>query len=315
LVTMWAAASRLDWHGKNFSADLELNLEFGLFAFLVSTLLGNLLVYIADFYHNKSIRPPSAAQRARTASLSESDSKRCYSRMGVALRHFSDVPTYHLAPLCLLTAACMVAASLFTTFQMVLQGVPDQTLAVPELEAVSHFSVFSFAFQISSTKQGDFGMMLLQATFLCTTFVIPIVLILGLLSLWVIPLPPKWQNRLLQTCHALDSWVALDVLVVVLAVAALDFQKLTWYAVRNGFMSQTCSEIDRSGTDHPSCLQASVRLCPGFIVLVIAAIATQVIPQVVLRACRKASSQRDEAAARAHASTALAAAAAAIACV
>ncbi|CAE8589560.1 unnamed protein product [Polarella glacialis] len=131
----------------------------------------------------------------------------------------------------------------------------------------------------------------------------------GLCLVWTLPLKPASQDAAIQVCHALDAWVSLDVFMIVLLIANFDFERMTGYAMQHGSMSEGCDWMKSHLAFE--CLVPSVSLCEGFALVAAAAIATHVIPKVALRACRNATTHRDEASARSRASSALAAVAAA----
>eukprot|EP00913_Durusdinium_trenchii_P000302 g276.t1 len=173
-----------------------------------------------------------------------------------------------------------------------------------EQDELRQFSLFSFGMQLSELhRETSVWERTFQVVFLATSVAIPLLLTGVLLTVWVLPLQPKTQNRLLELGHALDAWVALDVFVIVVAICSLDFGRMTSFAAHQGPMREAC-ELMKRELSETICVRADVKLEKGFVMLAAAAAATLLVPKVVLRACRQAIMDRDQANGRSWASSA-----------
>ncbi|OLP88530.1 Replication factor C subunit 1 [Symbiodinium microadriaticum] len=324
LISIWAALCQLRWRGRQVSADFSMSLDRGLFLFLGAAILTNVLGYAADHYHYLSTRSLSTSPWARSG--------RCVGRYSASspLKAYSEWRHWPTI-LCPLVAVATAGSAYITAFSVSLTGSTSHVLtaahAKARLEYIRSYSLLSFGLQ-EPEKQGpeeeeeeeeeeekeeefpdvsaaEVGSRLLQVTFLVTSLMAPMLLAGVLWAVWILPLQPHTQNGLLKLGYALDAWVALDVFVAVVAVAALDFGKMTTYFTHEGAMLEACTWMERE-LSRQACVGANVKLEKGFVLLAASAIALLIVPKVVLRACSKAAQQRDELSGRARASSALA---------
>ncbi|CAE7323270.1 rfc1 [Symbiodinium pilosum] len=303
LVSIWAALCQLQWRGHQVSADFSMSLETGLFLFLGAAILTNVLGYAADHYHYLSTSMPLSAPPWSRAG-------RCMGGYNPPLKAYSQYRHWPTI-LCPLVAVATAGSAYITAFSVRLTGSKSPVMINADgkarLEYVKSYSLLSFGLQFPEVSEEEVGSRLLQVTFLITSLAAPLLLAGVLWAVWILPMQPKTQNALLKLGYALDAWVALDVFVVVIAIAALDFGKMTTYAAHEGAMLEACSWMERE-LSREACVGANVTLEKGFGLLAASATALLIVPKVVLQACSKASKQRDELSGRARASSALAAA-------
>lgn len=305
LISIWAALCQLRWRGRQVSADFSMSLDRGLFLFLGAAILTNVLGYAADHYHYLSTRStlwtsPCARSGRCVGRHSTSSPLKAYSEW----RHWPTI-------LCPLVAVATAGSAYITAFSVSLTGSTSQVLtdahAKARLEYIRSYSLLSFGLQFPDISAAEVGSRLLQVIFLVTSLMAPMLLAGVLWAVWILPLQPQTQNALLKLGYALDAWVALDVFVAVVALAALDFGKMTAYFTHEGAMLEACTWMERE-LSREACVGANVKLEKGFVLLAASAIALLIVPKVVLRACSKAAQQREELSGRARASSALAAA-------
>lgn len=288
LLTLWATVNRMHWHRPMISADSQMVLEYGLFEFLGAAILANLMCYMGDYFHRCS-------KKLTVITAGESSVAGCEGRK--ALRSFGRQSKW-LGLLCPLVLIATLAGGLAPAFSVYCQ----------ESQSLCQQSLLSFGMQVAEDSPELLGPRVMQATILLTTLLVPLSLTGALCTLWFAPLTAVSQNHLMQVCHALDSWVALDVFAVAVAVASLDSDRLMHYAASHGDMSEICEWL-RSGSEERIaglCGGGSFSLRSGFGLLAVAALACDVVPKVLLRACRQATRSRDEKLHRHRASAALA---------
>lgn len=293
LLTLWATVNRLHWHRPAISSDFQMVLDYGLFEFLGAAVLANVMCYMGDYFHRCSKKPTGGI--AGDASAAGCERRR-------SLRSFGRQSKW-LGLLCPLVLIATLAGGLAPAFSVYCEGPKGQ-----ESQSVCNHSLLSFGMQVAEDSPELLGPRVLQATILVTTLLVPLLLTGGLCALWFAPLTAVSQNYLMQVCHALDSWVALDVFAVAVALASLDSQRLMQYAGSHGDMSEICRWL-RSGSEERIaglCGGGAVSLRSGFGLLAVAALACDVVPKVLLRACRQATRSRDEKLHRHRASAALA---------
>jgi len=302
LMTIWSAACELHWSSGEASAEYQMVFGFGLYAFLAAAILTNILGYCADHFHFMTPRASVLPSLPQAGSHARCD--------GQPLRKFAR-GTWQWAAASVLIPLVFVAtlASLFVTaFSISLVG----DISGTELQPARGFSLVSFGFQELGSSS-DPGARFLQAAYVFTVLGAPLLLTGLLLLVWLVPLNPRCQNALVWTCHALDAWVTLDVFASVVALASLDFERITKYAAANGAMSESCTWIRRQqGPD--ACGGVRVELTLGFGLLAFAAVAAYAVPKAVLAACLEAAERRDEVHARSRAALALAAVAPGLGC-
>lgn len=275
LLTLWATVNRVHWHRPAISADFKMVLDYGLFEFLGAAVLANVMCYMGDYFHRSSKKPTTTA--AATGARKP-------------LRSFGGQSQWRLGLLCPLVLVATLAGGFAPAFSVFCEGAEGDWS-----NPVCKHSLLSFGMQVAEDSPELMGPRVLQATILVTTLLVPLLLTGALCTLWVAPLTAVSQNRLMQVCHALDSWVALDVFAVAVALASLDSQRLMLYSAGRGDMSEVCSWL-RSGSEERVaglCGGGAVSLRSGFGLLAIAALACDVVPKVLLRACRKATRSRD----------------------
>mmetsp|Transcript_33157 Transcript_33157/g.76599 ORF Transcript_33157/g.76599 Transcript_33157/m.76599 type:complete len:536 (+) Transcript_33157:121-1728(+) len=302
LVSIWAAVCQLQWRGQQVFADFSMSLEKGLFLFLGAAIVTNILGYAADHFHGVSTKVALPTPWPR--------SDRCVGGSSSSLSAYSQ-NRYWPALLCPLVAVTTVGSSVITAFSVSLagSGPPALTSIVDNVrpQFVRSYSLLSFGLQFPEISEAEACSRLLQGIFLATSLLVPLVLAGVLLIVWILPLQPKTQNLLLKLAYALDACVALDVFVAVVAVAAVDFGKITTYATNHGSMLEACTWMERE-LSRQACVGANVQLERGFGLLAASGLALLIVPKVVLRACTKAAEHRDQSSGRARASSALVAA-------
>jgi len=297
LITIWAALCQLHWQGHQVSADFNMALESGLFAFLLAAVLTNALGYLADHYHflsaNAAVELPWARNVHPTCRVPLSSFSKS--------RHWPTV-------LCPLVAVATAASSVVKAFSVSLISAGTSSMLTHEAEPkyIRSYSLLSFGLRlVDANQEAGIYERLFQIVFLATSLVVPLLLSGVLLTVWIVPLKPQAQNGLLRLGHALDAWIALDVFVVVVAICSLDFGRMTWYAAHQGPMQEACRWMRRELSVN-ACVQADVKLEKGFVMLAAAAAALLLVPKVALRACRRAIAKRDQLNSRAWASSVLA---------
>jgi len=130
----------------------------------------------------------------------------------------------------------------------------------------------------------------LELVFLLLSVFLPILLLGMLLVLWTAPLTAQSQERLLRISYFIESWTTIDVTVIVLGIACLEFGRLSEFLVYKSDFAQACTMF--RDLTHTECMEVNLEAHAPLGVLAVAGVLNLVVPKVVIRLCASATAER-----------------------
>eukprot|EP00933_Yihiella_yeosuensis_P021581 TRINITY_DN17055_c0_g2_i1.p1 TRINITY_DN17055_c0_g2~~TRINITY_DN17055_c0_g2_i1.p1 ORF type:complete len:326 (+),score=25.51 TRINITY_DN17055_c0_g2_i1:139-978(+) len=189
----------------------------------------------------------------------------------------------YLMPLVVLTGPAIIAGAIVPALQMETSGVLGE-LILHEDQKINQYSLIGVGMSLARGENSPAGLRIVQGIFFTFTLVIPLLLSVGLSVLLFIPIARQRQIELLQVCCILDAWSAFDVFVLGVAVANFEFGLLSSYLVYNDNIARVCNWVHNHL--QMSCIGMDCHVhFPGFFVLVLAGLASYIVPKRVFRFC------------------------------
>jgi len=178
----------------------------------------------------------------------------------------------------------MLAGTFLVSFDFEVGGIFIEFLFGREVSR--QYSLLSIGMAVTDGRMDNVGLLGLEAVFLILAVVMPLVLLTALLILWLMPMSLPRQEELLRVCYILDTWSSLDVAVLVLIIADLQFGTLAEFLVYRGNLATPCYMI--RDLTQSECVQMDLVSRPTIAVLLIAGFALLVLPKVAMRLCARA---------------------------
>jgi len=186
-----------------------------------------------------------------------------------------------------------VLSAVLTSFEFTISGLFVEFLLAHPID--KQYSLLTVGEAVAEGRYGNIGLLFLEVCFFLLSFVIPLVLLVTLLFLWLMPLTERGQRKLLRAGHLLDAWACLDVAVLVLVIAIMQFGMMAEFLVSKGSLATPCRMIKSLARE--DCLDIQMSARPGLAVLILAGLALLVVPKVAMNHCehvlgRKSLSQK-----------------------
>jgi len=280
LVDSWLAVVALcsydlSWKGQGTSIVVDAVPKMPFFTFVIASVLSLVLGHIATECNRRSLESPKASESSNVPSALSFGPLYEDLRQGQPLLLAAGVG---------MTALCIVGASFLTSLQMQVSGAIADILLKEEDKTLPYSLISLGQFLTSREANPPAGLVAVQFIFYVFTLVIPTMLMLALLALLLLPLGRQSQIQLLKACRILDAWAAFDVFVIAVTVANFEFWLLAKFLVYNDNISWVCNWVHDNL--HVECLAMECHVQPGFALMVVAGVASYLLPKRVFAACQ-----------------------------
>jgi len=178
----------------------------------------------------------------------------------------------------------LLAGTFLVSFDFEISGIFIEFLFGHEVSR--QYSLLIVGMAVTQGRSFSAGLMGLEVVFLLLAVVVPLVLLTLLLILWLTPMKLHSQEALLRVCYVMDGWSSLDVAVLVLVIANLEFGKLAEFLVYRGELAAPCHMI--RDLTRSECVQMGLTSRPTMAFLLTAGFAMLVLPKVTMRLCAQA---------------------------
>jgi len=275
------------------------------YAFFIATVLSLILGHVASECHQHAVKLSERRRRRAQRKAEERALEDAGDAQALEARQ-RELATQkaQAAPLCrftdsrvqrVLVASVLAISALLTglgtflvSFSFRVSGILPQFLFGHETEAF--YSLFSVGMATAKDRWDDTGLLGLETVFILLAVVVPLLLLLGLLVLWIVPLRFVDQRGLLHACWMLDAWASLDVAVLVMIILCFQFERLANFLVYEGDFAAPCLLIkDLTKED---CLMITLNPHPGLALLFVTGILLLVVPKVVMHMSEQAMVRR-----------------------
>jgi len=200
--------------------------------------------------------------------------------------------------LLLLSICFLVMGSYYISFEFNFRGAAALALSYLSESTRQTYSLITLGLRLpySSPNPDSFGIRWIQVTFFLFALVIPLLHLLFVLTLWLIPLTRKIQRRIYVVTEILNAWSAIDVFVVSVIASLLEISQFAQFII-----GDRCDLInvylkayfDEALQGEDKCFDVITKLETGCWLLFSGCIFYLISSIVVMRACHRALSKRD----------------------
>lgn len=293
VITLSAFAIEWNSIGDNASMKIQTTPQHAFYAFFAATVLSLVLGHVASECHKYAEAMREAPPKSLT-DTEETSSRRDVRKLAeetLSLCTFVKKRSLRLT----------VAVAMGVSFVLSLLGVFSMAFSFRVSGVLPNFlfghdthvaySLFSVGVATASGRYGDLLLLGLELVFILLAIVVPLVLLIGLLVLWLVPLSLKSQKWLLHASYMLDAWACLDVAVLVLLIACFEFGRLAEFLVYEGNFAAPCNFI-KNLAKH-DCLMIELIPHAGLALVFTTGAVLLLVPKITIRICKRAIRKRE----------------------
>jgi len=185
----------------------------------------------------------------------------------------------------------MICLGAFTNaFSFTFTGIAGKLIRIVEPEqVVREHSLVSIALSLSDEKVGGarrVGIIFLQTTYLLFALVMPLVLIIFLFALWFIPMTLRDQKIVFYVTEVVSAWNAVDVFIISILSSVVEINQFAQFLV-----GDRCDLIEKLLRER--CFGVETKFLPGVWLIFTAALLLFISSRIIGWMSEKALSRRE----------------------
>ncbi|KAL6068024.1 LBP/BPI/CETP family, carboxy-terminal domain protein [Balamuthia mandrillaris] len=299
-----SSSSAPEWDTS--TATIVVKPDWGFYAFLLATIISLVITHVVLAFHRRAANWERRKQLFALEKKQRSEAVGSHAfRLGNVLLRCTIAGKVLVTALLLISLVMITVGSFIPSFEFQFHGLAAIALELLGYSTEQSFSVISLGTAIPShsADPNGFGIRIIQATYFIFVFVVPLLHLITLLTLWLLPLRPAYQRRMFLVSEVLNAWSALEVFVISIIAALLEIEQFAEFIV-----GDKCELIDAITKQYfrgflhgepATCFSVVATLRWGCWLLFAACLLYLVAGFLVMRLCHKIMEEREDKAYRA----------------
>uniref|UniRef100_A0A6B2KY53 Uncharacterized protein n=1 Tax=Arcella intermedia TaxID=1963864 RepID=A0A6B2KY53_9EUKA len=240
VLTLMMVAFRFHMAPPNISTamDVFVDPQWGVYCFIIATMLSLLISHILLFYHRKSLKQPLP-----TLTLNEDNQSPPNQSLAVRTYPYHKTPIYLINFILLLCISLIISGSILPSFSFQFEGAAALVLAYLNQTTTQPYSIVTLGLSIPESSEnlssgptgpgliGIVGSRYIQITFYLFAMVVPLLQLTVLLYMWMAPMPLHRLKKVMVIAEVFGSWGAVDVFVVSIVAAVLEIDQFAQFII------------------------------------------------------------------------------------